>query len=576
MKCRLVNENFRDHYLERLLTARGVENVEDYLKPDKKYLQSPDALCNIAQGAELLWDVIKKNGKVLIVVDSDVDGFTSASIMELYLRQIAPELDISHVLHKGKQHGLEDHIQNLLDSDIHYDLVILPDSSSNDKEYHDELGAIGTKVLVLDHHITDKALSDNAVIINNQLSPDYRNKELTGAGVTFQFCRYIDEHYGLHSADPLIDLAALGVCGDMGSVLDMENRYIMTEGFAHITNKYFRALCEKQEFSMGGKVNPISVAFYIVPLINAMIRVGTQDEKERVYLAFVDGDALVPCNKRGAKGTMERVSVESARECTNAHAKQKRILEQAVNSIEQKIYKNDLLENRILFVRLDDDDTFPSQLNGLVAMQLTNRFKRPAMVTRVNSEGYCRGSMRGLNQSALTDFKSFLEQSGLFEYVAGHANAAGLSILNSDLSAFHSYANEALKDIDFGENCYDINFQRGADDEDLDILISELCKYEGLWGQQNSEPMINVRNIYVKKQMLQIMGKNQDTVKCMVNGVAYMFFHAKDFISKLDELGDDIKLEVVGRPNMNEWMGTFTPQIFVSDYEVRNDSITEF
>lgn len=38
-------------------------------------------------------------------------------------------------------------------------------------------------------------------------------------------------------------------------------------------------------------------------------------------MAFVDGDALVPCNKRGAKGTMERVSVESARECTNAHAK---------------------------------------------------------------------------------------------------------------------------------------------------------------------------------------------------------------------------------------------------------------
>lgn len=368
MKCRLVNENFRENYLENLLKARGVENVEDYLKPNKKFLQSPDALCNIAQGAELLWDVIKKNGKVLIVVDSDVDGFTSASIMELYLRQIAPELDISHVLHTGKQHGLEDHIQNILDSDIHYDLVILPDSSSNDKEYHDELGTIGTRVLVLDHHITDKELSDNAVIINNQLSPEYHNKELTGAGVTFQFCRYMDERYNLHCADSLIDLAALGICGDMGSVLEMENRYIMTEGFAHVINKYFRALCEKQEFSMGGKVNPISVAFYIVPLINAMIRVGTQEEKERVYMAFVDGDTLVPCNKRGAKGTMERVAIESARECTNAHAKQKRILEQAVNSIEQKIYKNDLLENRILFVRLDDDDIFPSQLNGLVAM----------------------------------------------------------------------------------------------------------------------------------------------------------------------------------------------------------------
>lgn len=419
MKCRLVNENFRENYLENLLKTRGVENVSEYIRPSNSFLQDPSALCNIIQGAELLWDVVKKNGEILIVVDSDVDGFTSASIMELYLKYMAPDCKIDHVLHSGKQHGLEDHIQNILDSDIHYDLVILPDSSSNDKEYHDELGEIGTRVLVLDHHITDKEISENAVVINNQLSPEYHNKELTGAGVTFQFCRYIDEHYGLHGADSLIDLAALGICGDMGSVLEMENRYIMTEGFAHVTNKYFRALCEKQDFSMGGKINPISVAFYIVPLINAMIRVGSQDEKERVYMAFVDGDTLVPCNKRGAKGTMERVCIESARECTNAHAKQKRILEQAVNSIEQKIYKNDLLENRILFVRLDDEDTFPSQLNGLIAMQLTNRFKRPAMVTRVNGEGYCRGSMRGLNQSALTDFKSFLEQSGLFEYIAG-------------------------------------------------------------------------------------------------------------------------------------------------------------
>ena len=40
----------------------------------------------------------------------------------------------------------------------------------------------------------------------------------------------------------------------------------------------------------------------------------------------------------------------------------------AVGAIEIKIHKYDLLENRILFVRLEDDDRFPSELNGLVAM----------------------------------------------------------------------------------------------------------------------------------------------------------------------------------------------------------------
>lgn len=157
-----------------------------------------------------------------------------------------------------------------------------------------------------------------------------------------------------------------------------------------------------------------------------------------------------------------------------------------------------------------------------------------------------------------------------------HPNAAGCSILNSDLSAFHTYANEALKDIDFGENCYDVNFQRGAEDGDLSRLIEDLCKHEGIWGQGSSEPMVNVRNIFVKKSMFQIMGKNHDTVKVMINGVAYMFFHAKDFIAELEGLGDDVRLEVVGRPNLNEWMGSVTPQIFVSDYEIKTESIIDF
>ena len=58
-------------------------------------------------------------------------------------------------------------------------------------------------------------------------------------------------------------------------------------------------------------------------------------------------------------------------------------------------------------------------------------------VNKLNNEGYDRGSMRGLNQSELVSFKDFLEQSGYFEYVSGHDNAAGASIRDKDLADFH-------------------------------------------------------------------------------------------------------------------------------------------
>lgn len=583
MKTRLVNENFKSNYTANLLRSRGIEDVEKYYEPTADALQDPHFLENIDEAAALLIAALDCNERILIVVDSDNDGFTSATIMYNYIKDMAPNAEIDYILHEGKQHGLQDHIQSLIDEGKKYGLIILPDSSSNDYVYHEQLKEINCAVLVLDHHLTDTELSSNAVVVNNQLSPRYKNKELTGAGVVYQFCRYLDKKCGQSFANKYMDLAAWGIIGDMGSMLEMENRYIVREGLKHINNKCLLAFMEKQAYSITGvmgasqqqlidAMNPISVAFYIVPLVNAMIRVGTMAEKRRLFEAFLDGDKLIPSGKRGAKGTLDKAGVEAARECSNARNRQNKTLDEAVGAIEIKIHKYDLLENRVLFVRLDDDDDFPSELNGLVAMKLAAKFKRPTIVARLNKEGINRGSMRGMNQSALTSFKDFLEESQMFEYVSGHDNAAGVSIPDSYLRDFHKWANEALAGIDFGENCHDVNFERIAADEDIRDIILDIGNHAGIWGQQNDEPLIHVSDINVTMSDVKIMGKNMDTVKIEKFGIAYMKFHAKDFIEELRQYGK-IKLEIVGRANVNYWGGNVIPQIFIDDYEVKDDAL---
>ena len=567
MKYRLVNPELNSPYLENLLRERGVEDVKEYIKPTQNYLNDPAKLDNIEKGAELYLNVIKRNGNILIVVDSDCDGFTSATIIYQYTKKIAPEIKISYLLHEGKQHGLQDHIDTILDKGDSYDLIILPDSSSNDYKYHEQLKDIRIPALVLDHHLTDVKISDNAVVINNQLSKNYPNKELTGAGVTYQFCRYIDNLLKVDYADYFMDLAAWGIIGDMGSVLEMENRYIIEKGLSNIHNFFFQTLIDKQSYSMNDKVNSTTVAFYIVPLINAMIRVGTMEEKERLFGAFIDGTKKVSSNKRGAKGTEELLAVESARECTNAKNRQNKIKDNAVDSLEAKIYKLGLIDNKVLFVRLDDDDDFPSELNGLVAMQLSAKFKKPTIVARLNEEGFIRGSARGLNESELSDFKTFLTDSGYFEYALGHANAFGCSINNKYLSDFHNYANDKLKDIDFGENVYDVNFISSANNKELEKIVNDLGSYPQLWGQHNPEPLIYIKDINLTPNDIQIIGKNKDTVKFEKCGITYIQFHAKQLIEDLSNL-NDIKMEIVGKANINEWMGRITPQVFIEGYEV--------
>ena len=583
MKCKLANENFQRDYLNSLLRARGID-IESVLYPRPSQLSDPSKLKNIEKGALLYLDKLYNSDKPFaLVVDSDNDGFTSAAIIYGYTKKLVSYKEIDVFIHSGKQHGLEDICQKILDGNKEYSLIILPDSSTNDYIYHEQLKGVAP-CLVLDHHelSDDSQLSDNAIIINNQTSPDYSNKQLTGAGVVYQFCRYLDRDEDNRYANDFIDLAAFGIIGDMGSVVEPENAYIIREGLKaeNIKNVFFKTLIEKQGYSISGKVgasfkeiceklNPISVAFYLVPLVNATIRVGSQASKEKMVKAFLDGNQLIPSEKRGCKGTMDTVANEAARECGNNRTHQNKIRDDACEKMEMKIAKYDLLENQILFIRLDEDDVFPSELNGLLAMRLADKYKRPTIIARLNDEGYDRGSARGVSQSELKDFRRFLLSSGLMEYAEGHDQAFGVSLPDSKLRALHEFANKELSGINFTENCYDINFERNGSDSDIGSLITELSHGSNLWGQGNPEALIKVTLHNIPRLSINVMGKSSDTVKVTFNGVSYMFFKCADRLDEFEKY-DKMTITMVGRANLNEWGGHTTPQLMVTDFEITN------
>lgn len=573
MKCELVNENFKKDYIVSLLAARGVEDVEEFLNPTEKSLQDYMDLENMEEGAALLLKAIKNNEKILLIVDSDPDGYTSSAILYLYLKKVFSDIQIDYWIHEQKQHGLEDHIENLMKTD--YNLVITPDAGSNDFKYHERLKEINLPVLVLDHHLLDGEVSSNAIIINNQTSPLYKNKALTGAGVVYQFCRFLDELLGVEYSHLFMDLAALGIVADMGSMLNPENRYIIKRGFSKIYNFFFNALIEKQSFPMKGKINPMTVAFYITPLINAMIRVGTMEEKTTLFEAFIDGIKTVASRKRGAQGEAAFLADEVARECGNARNRQNTTKEKVTDMLEAKIHKHGLLENEVLFLRLDEDDPeFPQELTGLIAMQLSQKFNKPTILAKLNNQGYIRGSMRGLNGTELESFKDFLESSKLFEYVSGHDNAAGISIFESNLSDFHEFSNKTLKDVDFGQNLHQVNFIKQAVDSNLSDLIIDVAKYEELWGQENPTPNILVQDIFINKSDIDILGAKKNTIKFKKNGVEYIQFRADKLINEIDEYGDSIMITIVGRAGINDWGGQFTPQIMIKDYEIEDGTMS--
>ena len=185
---------------------------------------------NLKNGLMAIINTVKKDADALVIVDCDCDGYTSAALLINYLYKLFPSWVVNHLdwyMHDSKQHGLSDCIDFVLTRNPM--LVICPDSSSNDYSYHKMLADKNIQVLVLDHHLADH-ISENAIIINNQLS-DYPNKELSGVGVVWQFCRYIDSILKVNYANEFLDLVALGLDADMMSLHSFETRYLITKGF---------------------------------------------------------------------------------------------------------------------------------------------------------------------------------------------------------------------------------------------------------------------------------------------------------------------------------------------------------
>lgn len=578
---KIIKENFLKELLidRQLIPANDEDYQARYFSPKKDNLEDFALLDNIMAGAECLEKHIKNKSRIYLVVDSDIDGFTSSAILYNYLMENFKDINIEYHIPDGKEHGL-DTIMPLLEHEQKYDLIILPDSSSNDYECHKKLNEMGYEILILDHHEAEK-YSENAIVINNQLSKNYPNKSLSGVGVVYKFLQLLDERNGFDSADSFLDMVAVGECGDMMDLNTLENRFISDYGFSHLKNEGLRQLIKLQGYSIFGvkleeitdsfldnaSITPINAAFYIAPLVNALIRVGSSKEKELLFQSFIKGKNIVPSTKRGHKGETETIAEQSARNCYNARNRQNKEKEKALELLDIQISNDCLDDNKILILNADDIDV-SNTLTGLCAMGVAAKYKKPVLLGRVNKEGYLKGSMRGRGESELKDFRSFLLSSGYMDYVEGHNNAAGFAIKESDVSKLYDYANKELANINFNEGFYEADFIVNGNCSYLNEMIFDLWKGKNIYGQNCPEPIIITQNLTIRPDNIKIIGAYKDTVKITFNNTTFMKFKAKELIEQLQNYPGGFIATIVGRPSVNSWNGIETPQILIEDIEI--------
>ena len=596
MKYTLINEYMSPNLspLEQILVNRGLKmnDLENYINADDSCINPPESLGeeNLKAGLTAVLQTVNKNGTVLVVVDCDCDGYTSGALIVNYLYDIFPSWvsnNLSVYLHDGKQHGLNDCIDYIKQN--RFDLVICPDSSSNDFKEHQIIKEYGGQVLILDHHLADK-ISTDAIIINNQLS-NYPNKELSGVGVTWQFCRYFDKMIHQHYADNYIDLVALGNDADMMSLLSIETKYLINKGFRkeNIKNPFIEYMLDKNSFPLSKTdyvpyekelaCTSYGAAFFIVPFVNAMTRSGAPEDKQLLFNSMLNFKAFnkVPSNKRGAKGQEDLLVLNAMRVVNNTKNHQDRAVEAGMEYLKKKIEEEDMLNkhNFLLFL-LEDANELPSEIRGLIANKFINIYQRPCCILTKNTytaedgkkiPSY-EGSMRGYTKFGLMNFKEVLDQCAGTLYCQGHENAAGLGIRADSVDEFMATI-DAIIDEYPHEPMYQVDYLFDEKTVENNVIF-DIAEMNSYWGQDVERPYV-VMKFKVTNSNFAVMAKQ--TLKITLNnGLSLIkFAGTEEDIETFTTTGWK-EIEAVCKCCENNWNGRKYPQLIISDYQVVDSS----
>lgn len=583
MKYELISQKKCNNIIEQIFYNRGFKNAEDikhYLNTDDSDILDPSKIMNIERGVKMLIFHISQNHDVLLQIDSDADGFTSSAILINYLNLCFPSFVKNHIkywVHDSKAHGIDE--QGLNEN---IKLVIALDASSNEYEKHEKLYHMGVDVLVIDHHNASE-VSPYACIINNQLC-DYPTKSLSGAGMVYKFCCYIDSLLGINNANNFLDLASLGIISDVMMLTDFETKRIIEKGLNNIRNPFLKMVINNDQryFPQGKPISVKSIAWSIGPLVNAITRVGTVEEKLLLFESMLEHKSYeqIPSTKRGCKGQMETRVEQAVRTCKNIKNRQDKSRDSLVKEIEKIIEDNDLNKNKILAIKLEKVSETNKNITGLVANKIMSKYQKPTLLLNKtideNGEIFWMGSGRGVAGSDFDNFQKFLNESNLVEFAEGHHQAFGANISDKNFKKLIEYANEELKDINFSiKHSVDTIYEL-SDYENIENDILSIAELKPIWGQGIQEPLIAFSNVKLTNGCLQLMGAKKNTWKITTDSkLSFIKFNSsEELFEELIEPYGSVIIDLVGTCEINDWNGA--PQINIIDYEIKERNIYDF
>lgn len=565
LKMKLVNDITKTNFFYQTILNRDI-NIKEFrdIHSSTVDFSNPEDCMGLIPVVQNMLKVGKQDS-IVILVDSDVDGLVSAVFLYNYLRLIGYH-NIQFIQHEGKQHGLHDVMYQILD--IKPDLLLLPDSSSNDRLEHKVLEANNINFIILDHHEVnyDITTTENTDLIghianNNMVASSRFNHELTGVGMVLAFCQQLDKALQVDNANKFLYLFAIGQIADASNVSDREIRFYMLKGFNEMP---------RLQIPIGdtSEMSPNKLSFGLIPGLNAVMRIGSIQEKQDVIRLLtsqpVDHKITITKMEKQPNGKRKRVK----KPCTfpeyvanllkRMHTKQNNYAKNF-----SKKHMEDVVDfGRFTILNVKEKDLKFSSLTGMISMQLVNKYSKPNLFVWEDEDGMCHGSGRGL-ETVMKDFKQYCNDTGLFEFADGHASAFGCEIsadnlgkLPHDLSSVH-------------QPTYNIDYLYLEDNAPDNKSIRHYSHELDLFGGIIKEPVLGFLGACVHSNTYQIRGSY---TRFKVAGTQFVIYRTPEVVlealNHAIDTNSSVYLDMTGHPILDTHMSIATPCIVVDHVAV--------
>ena len=542
--------------LARLYAARAVSST-DALKLDPARLIDPQQLTHVQHAAALLADALHAGKRLLIVADYDCDGATACAVGLRALRAMihatgsTARVDYFVPDRFKLGYGLSPELVDIVAAQ-QPDVLITVDNGIASVEGVARANHYGITTLITDHHLPGAALPAAACIVNpNQPGCQFPSKHLAGVGVMFYVMlalraelrhRNAFTHGEAPNLGRLTDLVALGTVADVVP-LDHNNRILVAQGLKQLRsgqgNVGMQAL-----LTIAGRatrtVSAFDFGFVMGPRLNAAGRL--TDMGLGIECLITDDPARAAnCAQALDQLNRERRRIESD------------MLDQALELT--TVLPDTPAAGLALF-----HPEWHQGVVGILASRIKERLHRPviafARVTEGNEAGMLRGSGRSIPGLHLRDCldRVVKHAPALVRRFGGHAQAAGLTIQESDFDAFaQAFALAADALLPEEARARQLDTDGALETAYWTLEVAQMLEAE-IWGQSFPPPVF-CDTFRVESQ--RIVGEKHLRLRlmCADRRIDAMRFNANDALPP--------RIRAAYRLGVNEFNGIRTPQLTI-------------